>query len=476
MITYEDLLAARSGGEGDVMALIQAAVSQHKASSAYRWAMDAELYDKKRNPTIEAFQRLLYTMSGKAVPDNYSPNWKTKTLVFPYFIQQEVGYLLGNGISFQLTDTKKRLGRSFDREILNAWHDALVQGAAFVLWNNDKINYFKFTEFAPLYSEETGTLCGGVRWWQIDAGKPVRYTLYEPDGYTEYKYTDKGGMQIIQPKTTYLLTVRRTEFGDEIVDGQNYSGLPIVPLYADRYHQSRLVGLREGIDCYDFIKSGFANDVDEASVLYWTVTNAGGMNEVDFVKFREQLKMTHFAGLDDDVSLESHAIDPPSQARNEALDRLAEDLYRDAMALDVRRIEGDNITATQIRYSYEPLDKKVDDAEVQVTECIHGILDLLGVEDEPSYERSRITNQYEETQMVMLAAEHLDEETLLSKLPFMTPDDVQECLRRLAQDEYSRFNAGSKVSERAGAQNVSQGNLDGLERDGIVDESGEVVT
>lgn len=474
MITYEDLLSARMGSETDVMALVQAAVSQHKATSAYKWATDAVLYDKKRNPTIEAFQRLLYTMSGKAVPDNFSPNWKTKTLVFPYFVQQEVGYLLGNGVSFQLPDTKKRLGRSFDREILNAWHDALVQGAAFVLWNNDKIQHFQFTEFAPLYSEETGALCGGVRWWQIDTGKPTRYTLYELDGYTEYKQTAEDGMVVIQPKTPYLLTVRQTEFGEEIVDGQNYSGLPIVPLYADRYHQSRLVGLKEGIDCYDFIKSGFANDVDEASVLYWTVTNAGGMNEVDFVKFREQLKMTHFAGLDDDVSLESHAIDPPFQARNEALDRLIEDLYRDDMALDVRRIEGNSITATQIRYSYEPLDKKVDEAEAQVTECIHGILDLLGIEDEPGYERNRITNQYEETQMVMLAAEHLDEETLLSKLPFMTPDDVQECLRRLAQDDYSRFNGGGKASERVNALNGSQGNETAL-GDGAIDESGEVI-
>lgn len=475
MITYEDLLQARTGSEKDVMTLIQSAVAQHKASPAYKWAADATLYDQKRNPTIEGFQRLLYTISGKAVPDNYSPNWKTKTLVFPYFIQQEIGYLLGNGVIFQDSGTKNRLGKTFDREILNAAHDAIVQGTSFVMWNNDKLQHFKFTEFAPLYSEETGALCGGVRWWQLDPDKPTRYTLYEIDGYTEYRKPTDADMEIIREKTPYLLKVRVTDFGEEIVDGENYGGLPIVPLYADRYHQSRLVGLREAIDCYDFIKSGFANDVDEASVLYWTVTNAGGMTELDFVKFREQLKMTHFASLDDDVELQSHATEPPAEAREKALDRLIEDLYRDGMALDVRRIEGANITATQIRYSYEPLDKKTDDLETQVTACIHGILDLLGIDDEPSYERSRITNQYEETQMVMLAAEHLDEETLLSKLPFLTPDDVQECLRRLAEDGYSRFNGGGNTSGRVGVESGSQDITEPV-GDGTENISLEVVT
>ena len=462
MITHEDLLSARGGGETAVMELITKAVSEHCGSDLYRTAADAVLYDRKRNATIEKYQKLLYTMTGRAVPDNYAANHKTKSLFFPYFITQETGYLLGNGVTFQRDDTKAKLGKTFDRRIMNAAHDALVQSTVYVFWNLDHITYFTPLEFVPLYSEENGGLCAGIRWWSVDSSKPVRYTLYEMDGYTEYVKPADGDMQILAPKRAYKIRSRTTAAeGTEILGGENYPGFPIVPLYADRYRQSRLVGLRESIDCYDLIKSGFANDVDEASVLYWTLTNAGGMDDIDLIRFRENLKTTHFGRVDEDVKLESHAVDPPYQARETALKQLAEDLYRDGQALDVRRVQGTNITATQIRFSYEPLDKKADEFEAQVTECIAGILALAGIEDEPSYNRSRITNQYEETQMIMLAAPHLDDETLIRKLPFLTPEEQDAVIARRDAVDFARFGGGAGYNT-AREENGAQGNLSGL--------------
>lgn len=443
MITYEDLIAARGRSEAQVQRLMRTAVTDHIGSELYRTAAEALLYDRRHNATIERYQKLLYTMSGRAVPDNYAANHKVKSHFFPYFVTQEVGYLLGNGVTFQNPDTKARLGRSFDREIMNAAHDALVQAASYVFWNYDRITHFTPVEFVPLYSCENGGLCAGIRWWTIDAAKPTRYTLYEMDGYTEYRTAVDDGLEVIAPKRPYKTLVRTCAAdGVEIIGGENYPGFPIVPLYADRYRQSRLVGLREAIDCYDLIKSGLANDVDEASVLYWTLTNAGGMDNIDLIKFRENLKTTHFGKIDDDVKLESHAVDPPYEAREMALQKLSDDLYRDAMALDVRQVQGANVTATQIRFSYEPLDKKVDEFETQVTACIAGILAIAGIEDEPTYSRSRITNQYEETQMVMLAAPHLDDETIVRKLPFLSTDEQEGVLERREVLSVRRYGSG----------------------------------
>lgn len=461
MITYEDLLAARAVSEAEVMELIRKAVAAHVGSELYRTASDAVLYDKKRNATIERYQKLLYTLTGQAVPDTYSTNLKTRSLFFPYFVTQEAGYLLGNGVSFGDPETKPKLGQDFDRNLLDAGHDALVQGAAYVMWNRDHIIHFTPTEFVPLYSEENGGLCAGIRWWSVDASKPVRYTLYELDGYTEYRKASDKDMEILIPKRAYKTNYRTTEAeGTEILGGENYPSFPIVPLYADRYRQSRLVGLRESIDCYDLIKSGFANDVDEASLLYWTLTNAEGMEYKDFVQFRENLRTTRFGKIPEDVNLQSHSIDPPYQARKEALSRLSEDLYRDGMALDVRNIPA-NATATQIRFQYEPLDKKTDEFEAQVTKCIAGVLALAGIVDEPTYNRSRITNQYEETQMVMLAAAYLDEETVIKKLPFLTPDDQETVIDARNAAAFKRFNGGAGTNT-AGDKDGSGGKLDGL--------------
>ena len=44
--------------------------------------------------------------------------------------------------------------------------------------------------------------------------------------------------------------------GEEIMDGENYPSFPIVPLWGSELKQSTLVGMREGIDAYDLIRSG----------------------------------------------------------------------------------------------------------------------------------------------------------------------------------------------------------------------------
>ena len=67
--------------------------------------------------------------------------------------------------------------------------------------------------------------------------------------------------------------------------------------------------------------------------------------------------------------------------------------------------------------------------------AIDGILRILGVEDVPIFQRNRLSNRMEQTQMVMMAANYLDDETIIRKLPFITPDEVDGILaRRLAND------------------------------------------
>ena len=440
MKTYEDLVLAGQSEQAR-MEFVQEAVREHMASDGYRTAEIAEKYVRRQNVTISQYQKLLYTLAGQAVPDNYSANHKCKSGLFPYFITQENSYLLGNGVTFSEDNTKKKLGAGFDETIMQAGFWSLVHGCSYLFYNAEQCILFRYTEFAPLYSEENGALTAGVRFWQITADKPMRYTLYEPDGYTEYIKRKDEDMQVLRDKRPYKLLARISAAdGTEIYGGMNYPSFPVVPLYGNKFHQSELVGLREKIDCYDLIESGFANDVDDASMIYWTINNAGGMDDIDLAKFVERIKTVRAAVVDDDgAKAEAHTIDAPYQARQAALQALKADMYEDAMALDVRQISAGNTTATQIIAAYEPLNNKADDFEVQVTTCILGLLAVAGVEDIPSYSRSKIVNQMEETQMVMLAAAHLDEETLLSKLPWLTPDDVAAVLDRREAEDFARF-------------------------------------
>jgi len=448
--TYQDLLEVGDNDQSRID-FVRGCISQHKATPMYRMAAIAEDYAKRRNVTIMQYQKLLYTVTGKAVPDNYSANYKLRSNFFDRFIVQETQYLLGNGVTWEHTDTAAKLGDDFDTQLQEAAKAALTGGVSFGFFNLDHIDVFKLTEFAPLYDEENGALMAGIRFWQIDPKKPLRATLYEPDGYTDYRWKDGKGDFLHDKndnpigKRPYIIKAIGDEKDREdntvIYDGENYPSFPIIPFWGNPHHQSELEGLREQIDCYDLIKSGFADTVDEASYVYWTIQNAGGMDDVDLAEFVDRMRTIHAARSGGEggteARAEAHTIDVPYESREALLDRLEKDLYKDAMALDTDRIASGATTATQIRAAYEPLNSKTDQFEYCTIHFINGILSVAGIDDNPTFTRSAIVNSQEEMQMLVQAAEYLDGEYITRKALELLGDGDK------AEDIIAQINANS---------------------------------
>lgn len=441
MRTYQDLLTA---GENKI-GFTYAAIQEYRSTRLYRMAKIAEEYDRHLNTTIYTYIKLLYTIEGNCVPDNYSANFKIPSNFFNQFVTQQSQFLLGKGITFKNAATKKKLGKNFDTKVNICGRNALVGGVAYGFFNLDHIEVFKAMEFVPLYDEEDGALKAGIRFWQIAPEKPLRATLYELDGYTEYIWNKSDSDnelrgEVLKEKRAYILKTKSSVIdGTIIYDGQNYPTFPIVPFFANEYKQSELVGLQQTIDAYDLINSGFANDLDDASQIYWMLKNAGGMDDVDMARFIQQIKTTHVFGLDDDVEAEAHTLEVPYAARDTILTRLEKQLYKDYGALDPQYIASGAVTATQIKAAYEPLNHKADRWQVQADEFIQGILTVAGVEDEATYTRSMIINESESTQMILSAAQYLDDETILKHLPFIGPDEIPDIINKQIEEEANRF-------------------------------------
>lgn len=436
--------------EKERMQFIRAAIDEHKSSAEYRIAFDAEEYDRQRNVTICRYQKFLYTLSGQAVPDNYSANYKLASNFFNRFVTQENQYLLGNGVMLEDSKHKEALGKDFDNKLQSMGRNALVQGVSFGLWNLDHLDVFKLTEFVPLYDEETGALMAGIRFWQIDADKPLRAVLYETDGYTDYIRPKNDDMRVKTAKQPYKLVRQKSEAcAEEVLRGENYPGFPVVPMWGNPHHQSELVGLRQSIDAYDLIKSGFANDLDDAATIYWIINNAGGMDDLDMAQFLERLKTVKAAALnaDDGVSAEAHTIEVPYESRVAYLQRLESDMYKDYQALDVTNLVGGEKTTVEIKAAYQPLDNKADQFEYCVLDFLHRLFEIVGIDDNPAFQRNQIANLSEQTQMVLMAAEYLDEEMLLKKLPWLTAEEIEDMQKRKAADEAGRIIAGPVIDD-----------------------------
>lgn len=455
MLTYQDFLRA-----GNKENFIIELISEHKTSKQYHVAVDAENYNRQQNTTIMKYQKFLYKLTGQKIVDTISPNYKMASNYLNRFITQLNQYLLGNGATFTDETTKEKLGIDFDTQLQKAGRSALIEGVSFGFWDFDKLRVFKLIEFAPLYDEENGSLRAGARFWQLDNDKPMRITFYEEDGYTEYTHEIGGKIEVIKPKTTYKQIVKYTAIsGEEIYQGENYPNLPIVPFYANPERQSELVGIREQIDAYDLIKSGFANDLD-GHMLYWILENAGGMDDPDIARLIERMKTLGAVISDEDAQVKMQQLDIPYASRIAYLDRLEEDLYKDFGALKVDIISSSATTATQINAAYLPLDCKTDQYEYECIEFVRNILKLQGIEDIPQFKRNKIANQSEATTMILQASNYLDDETVLKHLPFLSPDEIENILKNKEKEEAERFSVNENIQDETDEENEEVENED----------------
>lgn len=429
MKTYQDLLAVPQN-EQDRANFVNEVIKDHKSSKLYATAQLADEYDRCQNRTTLRYQKLITDLSGKRYKDETATVHRTCSNFFDIFVTQLNQYLLANGVTWA-KGAEDKLGKDFDTRLQQAGKAALIGGVSFGYFNLDHLEVFSVLQFAPLYDEETGALAAGVRFWKIDDSKPLRATLYEMDGLTNYLWSNKepsdkwqpiGNGTYMMPKQPYKVYIRESEAdGLVIVDGENYPAFPIVPLWGNPRHQSEIEGLQDKIDAYDFITNGWEDDLDNAQ-LYWIIKGAAGMDDPDLLQFLDRLRTVKAAAPADGQEVTPVTVSIPVEARNTLLDRLEKQLYKDAMILNPDDIASGAATATQIKASYEPQNVKTDQYEYCVIEFIQGILAIAGIDDEPTFTRSTIVNTQEEVNTVINAASYLDSEYVTTKIMTLLGD------------------------------------------------------
>ena len=447
MKTYQDWLKVADKGENERLSFIDTAIKDYKNSEDYRWAVDGDNYFNGLNTTIRRYEKILYNARGQAVKDYVSANHKIANRFFFRDVTQACSVLLGNGITWDKKANgagPNALGADFDQRAIEALRLMQAHGKAYGFFNVDHVDIFGAKEFVPLVDEEDGMIKTGIRFWQLADNKPLRATLYELDGYTEYM-RESVQWSTIAEKRAYIEIIQTSAAdGEEVKEYMNYPSFPIVPVYANANRQSELVALRPIIDAIDLIQSGYANDIDDANIIYWTVTNCGGMDDADLVQMINKLKKLHATQTDDEAQIQSHVVEPSFQGREAILERLENQLYKDAMALNTYDLANGAVTATQIEAAYEPLNEKLDIYETALTEFINSLLALAGVEDQPTYTRSILINRTEEIQAVVNAALYLEPEYITEKIMTILgdKDQVEAVLQKQDEANLQRLTGG----------------------------------
>lgn len=460
MLTYQDYQEF-DGAQTD---FIKKAISDYKLSELYKTACDADEYFKQKNITAINATKTIYSLNGNPIDDYTASNIKIACNLFYRLNKQRCAYSLGNGITFSKPEIKKKFGENIDIVAYDAGLNSLKHGVAYYCVA-DKIHMFKATELVPLYDEYTGALMAAVRFWQIADNKPLSVEFYEIDGVSVYRENKEKTLVPIKEKKAYITKGRYTKaYGMEIIGEENYSALPIVPQWGSELHQSTLVGLRSSIDAYDLIRNEFANNVNDCATIYWILENCGGMKDADLRQFRDRLKFTHIATADtsEGGKITPYAQDVPHQAADTFLERMKSEIYEGFGGLDVHTIAA-GATNDHIDAAYQPLDENADDFERHIIEAIQNVGVLLGIDREeatPIFQRNRISNQAEQVDMIVQAAQYLDRETIVRHFPFITVDEADDILKRLAAEEQKQV-----VDMRAELEELRNTQEDGERKD-----------
>ena len=455
-VTYQDWV---STPEAERTQLLQAIIAGYKQTKEFRHALEAYQYFIGENPAIKAKYIQKYGLSEVWTTDDQGMN-TTRRLANPLepikgaqvpsnflfrFITQQNQFLLANGLTLDSEEAKAKLGMGFDKTLENMGEKALIHGVCWGYWNLDHLEIIEAARddgsgFVALVDEETSTPMVGIQFWRIDSARPMYVRLFEVDGVTVYKEQD-GRLIVTQEKRAYAVRVARDAVGETIIGGDNYTRLPVLPLYANAEMRSEMSdAIKAKIDAYDRIASDFVDNLDKANDVYWVLNNYGGSlrDMMDTINTMERLKLiaNRTDGMGGSSSAEPHAFEVPYNARQTAMDLLEKALYQDYMAMSMDELTGGSLTNVAIQASMTNLNLKCDRYEWQVFRFVQRLLDLIGIQtEEIRFHRQEFLNRSEIIQDIVAMRSDIDHETALKLNPYIMPEEIERIVQNVAAEQ-----------------------------------------
>lgn len=444
IITYQDWLDT-----ADRDAALFEAAEEHRRSSGFRLALEADAYFRGENPAVaaktvlradkletrdETGRRRVGTRMRDVVGNRIGSAFLRR------FVVQQTQYLLGNGCSLATPELKRRLGTDFDRVLARMGEKALLHGVCWGFWNVDHLEELPVARdplsgFLAVPDEETGEIRLGVQYWQLSPRRPMRLRVFTEEGL-RFLVRREGWTEETRPPRPYRLrrTVSALGAGEE--DAGAWPSLPLIPFRANADSRSEFTpAIRAKIDAYDRILSDFADNLDRANDVYWVLNNFSGTAEdvAETLAAIQRLKAvaSYTDGTGASSSAEPRTIEVPYAAREAALRLLEKALYRDWMALDTGELTGGSLTNVAIRAATAALDQKADGFEWEAFRFVRALLRLLGEDtDEIRFRRARIADESETVADIAAMRGDIDRATALRLNPYLQPEEAEALLRR----------------------------------------------
>jgi hypothetical protein len=422
----------------------------------YYWSDPKTILDSNGQPTLDS-NGCPKKFGGGFVVNNYVANNRIGYGVYKDIVSQKTNSLLDETPTVSGIELDKKFIKQFGYAMKTGGQRAAGQGVSYIYQDYlGNLTVFQSENCIPYFDEMTGDLVSLIRFWDI----PTNYEMsYQNNRYQSYYtiietytkegltvYSTRGKFHVEKPLTPYKFKRTADIFGNTIT-GESVN-LPITIFRNNSDYKSDMTpSVRAKIDIIDTVNSGFANNIEDFSDLFWVIKNASGMDSTAFEDYVANINRSRKIIVGDGDDVNTKQIEIPTEARTKFVELMKKELIFETGIIDTQAIAaGGDIRNIGIKLMTLKLRQRISDFEWEAyraaTDIINKRLQYIGKSGEFDIDFSEmlIGNDTELIDNANKIRPDVSRETyleLIKKAGYIS--DVKEELKRIADDESKMF-------------------------------------
>lgn len=405
---------------------------------------DRTVKDKAGNPVFDANNNPV-KVNGE-VRNPFVSNNRIPYGIFADIVNQKVNVLCDEAPEIDIKG-KYKLTDKFIKQLGYATKNAGIEtsncGEAYVFMDKDtNLTLFDSSCCIPFRDDYTNALRAFIRYIDIESSindnKITIVEVYEEDGMTVYEKDNKG-KRIRQEKTPYKYTIKKSAI-EENIEVENIGKLPIIVFYNNEKHTSDMTpSVRAKIDAIDLVQSGFVNNIEDFSDVFWFVKSSNAGVDSDYYEdFIANINRTKRIFAEEATPQQFQV---PHESRSKLVEIMEQQLIKETGVIDTQELTATQLTTVAIQASTMKLEQRVSDFEWQAYNFVNDIVELYqaytGVKFEYNitFTKLLINNKTELLDNMVKVRDdmsQIDRLKVLKKIGLI--DDIDETLKELEEE------------------------------------------
>lgn len=294
--------------------------------------------------------------------------------------------------------------------------------------------------------------------WSSDLDKRLiavmrTYSTVDDDGvtYTVYEYwtdTECTAYQRKEDAPLDYLTERRmfyTGIGVETAQlsnefRHNWGEVPFIPFFNNESQTSDLDMIKELVDAYDKVFSGFLNDLEDIQEIIFVLSGYGGTDLKEFIQNLKRSKAIKVDPIDENSKpgVETLTINIPVEAREKMLTITRKAIFEQGQGIDPDPQNFGNSSGVALKFLYSLLELKSSLMETEfrlgfgrLVRMICKHLNISPKKINQTWTRTAVTNDEELSNIAASSTGVISQRTILRRHPWVDdPEEEQEQLDR----------------------------------------------